>query len=225
VTRTWWEQSGSLPRPSGVVLLSPGPDRETPHLRGFCNPCLNSSSQFGSDTVLCSVEGSASAGGATGTRSCNWRSANAPCAQASSVRPPADALTPVVARLRADEGSSPPRGTRRRSARRARRPSVLASRPRRAGRCGGDVSARDEERERTNIARRRLVSLYWRRRVWSAGSSHWQPRPPTRAPASSLTTREHTVRVGSHSLLVRCESKLAVELAAAIIHASSSRRR
>lgn len=87
------------------------------------------------------------------------------------------------------------------------------------------TSARGTRKERTKIARRRLVSLYWGRRVWSPGSRHWQPRPPTHAPASSLTTREQTVRVGSHSLLARCRSELAVEVPAPIIHATSSRRR
>jgi DNA-binding NarL/FixJ family response regulator len=52
-------------------------------------------------------------------------------------------------------------------------------------------------------------------RVSANSVSHWQPRPPARAPASSLTTREHTVRVGSRSLLAGCGSELAVEVPAA----------
>ena len=51
------------------------------------------------------------------------------------------------------------------------------------------ASSRGTRKERTNIARRRLVSLYWRRGVWCPGTSHWPPRPPTRASVSSLTTR------------------------------------
>ena len=91
------------------------------------------------------------------------------------VRRPADA-----SRVHWRPSATPRRrgASRRRASRRspARWPSVLASRPRRAGRCGAFITRDEEgEDEHCSATTRELVLAP---RVWSAGSSHWQPRPP-----------------------------------------------
>jgi hypothetical protein len=65
------------------------------------------------------------------------------------------------------------------------------------------TSSRGTRKKRTNMLSDDLWAWVGAAEVWSARSSDRQARPPARAPASLLTTRERDGPVGSQSLLVQ----------------------